>query len=132
MPANFGNWVPKVKGVHLLSPGTVKKVQFTEDLVPKVKKPEQHFTLDKWKLYLDSCATYHSAFVEWYLDNTHDVDTVLKGTCNAGVTTSSEKGYFGGFEMWLNRSGIANLLSIPQLEEDGYVIDYNTHRDWVV
>ena len=25
-----------------------------------------------------------------------------------------------------------NLLSIPQLEEDGYVIDYNTKRDWIV
>ena len=32
----------------------------------------------------------------------------------------------------MNRQGIANLLSIPQLEEDGYVIDYNTNRDWVV
>ena len=28
--------------------------------------------------------------------------------------------------------GIANLLSIPQLEEEGYVVDYNTERNWVV
>ena len=35
---------------------------------------------------------------------------------------------FTVFKMWLNRNGIANLLSIPQLEEDGYVIDYNTKR----
>ena len=34
--------------------------------------------------------------------------------------------------MWLNCNGIANLLLIPQLEEDGYVLDYNTKRDWVV
>ena len=25
-----------------------------------------------------------------------------------------------------------DLLSIPQLEKDGYVIDYNTNRDWIV
>ena len=25
-----------------------------------------------------------------------------------------------------------NLLSVPQLEKDGYIIDYNTERDWVV
>ncbi len=33
--------------------------------------------------------------------------------------------------MWLNRDGIANLLFIPQLEEDGYKIDYNTNHEWV-
>ena len=33
---------------------------------------------------------------------------------------------------WLNEKGIANLLSIPQLEKDGYTIDYNTKCDWVV
>ena len=34
--------------------------------------------------------------------------------------------------MWLNYNGIINLLLIPQLEEDGYLIDYNTTRDWLV
>ena len=34
--------------------------------------------------------------------------------------------------MWLNRNDITNLLSIPQLEEDGYMIDYNTTRNWIV
>ena len=29
-------------------------------------------------------------------------------------------------------SSIANLLSVPQLEADGFTIDYNTNRDWVV
>ena len=30
------------------------------------------------------------------------------------------------------KKGIANLLSIPQLEKDGYTIDYNTKSNWVV
>ena len=29
-------------------------------------------------------------------------------------------------------SSIANLLSVPQLEADGFTIDYTTNRDWVV
>ena len=60
------------------------------------------------------------------------MDTILKGSCNAGVTTSNTKGLVGVFEMWLNRGGIANLLSIPQLEEDGFKVRYNTDGGWIV
>ena len=88
--------------------------------------------LYNWKLYLDSCATYHSVFAEWYLKNIQEVELHLKGHCNIGVTTCKEQGYYGVFKMWVNCNGIANLLSIPQLEEDDYVIDYNTKRDWLV
>ena len=66
------------------------------------------------------------------LGNLHQVSTLLKGNCNAGVSTSDEKGFYGKWHFWLNDQGIANLLSIPQIEKDGYVIDYNTYRDWVV
>ena len=34
--------------------------------------------------------------------------------------------------MFLNKNGIAKLLSIPHLEQDGFVIDYNKKRDWTV
>jgi len=80
----------------------------------------------------DSCATYHSVFLDWYIDNVHQVDTILKGSCNAGVTTSTTKGLFCVFEVWLNRGGIMNLLSIPQLEEDGFRVRYDTNGDWIV
>ena len=75
---------------------------------------------------------YHSAFVDWMLSDVHEVSTVLRGNCNAGVTSTNVKGYYGLWEFWLNKKGIENLLSIPQLEKDGYVVDYNTKRDWVV
>ena len=94
--------------------------------------PVKRFTLDSHKLYLDSCATYRSAFVRWMLDYVKTVTTVLQGNCNAGVSTSNEKGFYGLWNFWLNEQGIANLLSIPQLEKDGYTIDYNTKQDWVV
>ena len=32
--------------------------------------------------------------------------------------------------MWINRSGIVNLISIPQLEENGYHVKYNTPGYW--
>ncbi len=56
----------------------------------------------------------------WILDIIHEVDTYLTGHCNTGLLTCKENGYLSLFEMWFNRDGIANLLSIPQLEEDGY------------
>ena len=43
-----------------------------------------------------------------------------------------KRGIYGLWSLCLNEKGIANILSIPQLEKDGYTIDYNTKRDWVV
>ena len=31
----------------------------------------------------------------------------------------------------MNKKGIANLMSGPQLEKDCFTVDYNTKRDWV-
>eukprot|EP00957_Ditylum_brightwellii_P025141 1902851-Ditylum_brightwellii.AAC.1 len=57
---------------------------------------------------------------------------ILQGNCNTGISTSKERGAYGLWSFWLNKKCIANLLSIPQLEKDGYTIDYNTKRNWVV
>ena len=92
----------------------------------------KRFTIDSHKLYLDCCATYHSTFVGWMLDDMKTVSTLLQEKCNVGVSTSNEKGFYGLWNFWLNEQGIANLLSIPQLEKYGYTIDYNTKCDWVV
>ena len=66
------------------------------------------------------------------LDDVKTIPTVLQGKFNLGVSTSNEKGFYGLWNFWLNDQGIANLLSDPQLEKDGYTMDYNTKRDWVV
>jgi hypothetical protein len=34
--------------------------------------------------------------------------------------------------MWLVHSGIANLLSLPTLEQDGYMCSYKTNSPWIV
>ena len=34
--------------------------------------------------------------------------------------------------MWVNEGDIANLLSIPQLEKDGFRVTSDTHGEWIV
>ena len=52
--------------------------------------------------------------------------------CNAGVKLSTKIGDLGVFKMWINEGGIANLLSIPQLEKDGFCVTSDTHGEWIV
>ena len=56
----------------------------------------------------------------------------LKVDCNAGTTCSKRKGCCKGFHNWLVESGITNLFGVLQLEADGFTIENNTKRDWVV
>ena len=95
---------PVNNGLNLLSnvaprsvPGTVvnpgKHMTFAEITKGVSKLVSKRFTLDWYKLYFESCATYRSAFVRTLLHDVCEVKTVLQGNCNAGVSTSNEKGY---------------------------------------
>ena len=59
-------------------------------------------------------------FVKWYLKNVRDAGKTLHGNFNAGIKVFSHVGDLGIFKIWLNEGGIANLLSIPQLEIDKF------------
>ena len=98
-----------------------------------ITKPEDNrYTLDRWKLYLDSCATYHSFFAKEYLCWIEEGSTTLSGSCNTGTAVTNTRGWWGEFQAWLNEKGIANLLSIPMLEAAGYIVTSHTKKDWVV
>ena len=56
----------------------------------------------------------------------------LIGDCNYGTIYSKCKGWWQCFHVWLVVSSITNLLIVPQLEADGFNIDYNTKRDLFV
>ena len=118
-------------GVNILSCGTSNpgKIVSWDKIIESVN---EWFTLDAHKIYVDSCATYHSSFLRWMLGNVHQVSTVLQVNYNDGVSTSDEKRFFGLLDFWLNGQGITNIISIPLLDKDEYVIDYKTNRDWVV
>ena len=94
--------------------------------------PGLRFTLDWWKVYLDSCATYHTFFITEFLGGIYTSKTVMNGSCNAGTVSTGKKGWFDEFEVWYNKYGMANLLSVPMLEEAGYTISTHTQGDWVV
>ena len=90
------------------------------------RAPAKRGTCDPNKLYLDSAAKYHSVFAIWCLKNMRKAGRTLRGNCNAGVKVCSKVGDLGIFEMWVNERGIANLLSIPQLEKDGFRVTSDT------
>ena len=88
--------------------------------------------LDKEKVYLDTAASYHQVCSMGYLEGIQQSERVLKGECNAGTTYTNVKGWLGDLHMWIAKEGIANLISLPQLERDGWDIEYKTGRTWNV
>ena len=56
----------------------------------------------------------------------------MTGRCNAGTTVTKMKGTYGDFQVWINKKGIADLISIPVLEASGYIVSTHNHADWVV
>ena len=54
-----------------------------------IKLPTDRFTLDWWKCYLDSCATYHTFFIEEFLADVNKGDTTMNGSCNAGTVSTN-------------------------------------------
>ena len=52
---------------------------------------------------------------------------------NWGQNTASESGeLLGALQAWLVRNGVANLLSLPELERLGFSITYDTLEEWFV
>ena len=49
-------------------------------------------TLDWWKCYPDSCASYHTFFVREFLENIKEDGSTMDGNCNAGSVLLKEKG----------------------------------------
>ena len=97
-----------------------------------VEIPTDRFNLEKWKCYLESCATYHTLFVREFLDRVYWGKTAMNGSCNYGTVTNNTRGWYGKFKVWLNEKGIANLLSISMLEYSGYIVYTHTKGDWVI
>ena len=81
---------------------------------------------------MDSCASYHTFFVKEFLKNIQEGGATMTGRCNAGTTSTSKRGSYGDFKVWLNEKCIANLISIPMLEASGYVISTHTQGEWRV
>ena len=92
-----------------------------------INKHKQRETLKPTYLYLYLMSSFYQVFSDKYLEEVKQVGVTLHGKCNAGEVFSNKKGMLlDMFCMWLVRNGIANLLSIPYLERDGYQVSYDT------
>ena len=56
----------------------------------------------------------------------------MNGNCNTRTTRIIKRRYYGRLRVWLNENSIANLISIPKLESDGYVVRTDTKGEWQV
>ena len=81
---------------------------------------------------MDSCASYHTFFVKEFLKNIQEGGATMTGRCNTDTTRTSKRGSYGDFKVWLNKKGIANLISIPMLEASGYIVSTHTKGEWKV
>ena len=124
----------KGAGGYAAAAAALSGIPATYKLPTKMKRvpTKKRATTDPNKLNLDSAATYHSVFVTWCQKNIRVGGRTIHGNCNAGVKLSTKVGDLGVFKMWINKGGIANLLSIPQLEKDGFRITSDTHGEWIV
>ena len=56
----------------------------------------------------------------------------MKDRCNSGNTLTSRQGSYEQSCVWLKERVIANLLSVPMLEDAGYIVYSHTKKDWEV
>ncbi|KAL7509872.1 hypothetical protein ACHAXN_006788 [Cyclotella atomus] len=65
-------------------------------------------------------------FAVKHLQDIYTSKVTLRQNCNAGYKLVNKKGSCLGFEFWASPDGIANLLSLTQLEETGHLVQYKT------
>ena len=74
----------------------------------------QQRTLTPHYLYLDSCSAFNQVFTENNVSDLEQVRFSLRAVCNTGTSKPDEKGMIlGAIKVWLVRTMIANLASIP-------------------
>ena len=70
--------------------------------------------------------------MEEFLTDIKESDATTTTICNAGNMVIKMKGKYGDFQVWVNKKGIVELISIPMLEASGYIVSTHTHVYWVV
>ena len=55
---------------------------------------------------------------------------MILGRTNEGTSKTNWVGKYGGFEAWIDFSGITNIFSMPYLMKIGYNITYDSDDGW--
>ena len=90
-------------------------------------KKKEARCLDPFRVYLDTCSTFHQNINPDTVTNIHTVARGLKSHSNGGVSCTNQKAnygeFLGGLETWFQEKGLANIISFHQLEKK-YPITY--------
>ena len=87
-PAFMNNCMTNLNSAVALASTAGKSAKTT------IEKPEDdRYILDRWKLYLEICATYHYFSAKEFLRYIEKGDTTLTGGCNAGTTVTNIRGW---------------------------------------
>jgi hypothetical protein len=90
-------------------------------------------TLNPNCLFLDSMSSFYQVSTKEHLNNPKLDGVTLHACCNSGTNFATKKGWCQNlFHLWLVRNGIANFLSLPQLEEDSFTVSYQIGGEWIV
>jgi hypothetical protein len=88
----------------------------------------QRLNCGRNKLFLNSCAAQHTMFAPEYLSRCHTTKVYLRQNCNAGSKLTNKCGYYADLRFFISEGGIANLLSLPALEKEGWKIHMETGK----
>jgi len=84
--------------------------------------------LNKWHLFIDTCASYASTPYPEILENLRKQKVCLRGHTNSGSTTMDRAGELGDIKpMWLNEGGVASVVPLKILEKI-WPVSYNSAR----
>lgn len=84
-------------------------------------KKDRTTGLRKNWLYLDTCTTHNQCVNSVYLSGIHEAINPLTTHTNSGSSSTKMQGYLGSVLFWLDRMGIANVVSLDSLEQKYHV-----------
>ena len=82
------------------------------------------------KINLDRFSTYNQLMEGNYAIQIHQPKSTIYWDWNAGVSVINKKGKLVNLVTWINTEGIANIIFILTLNDDGYHSTYDTKEEW--
>jgi hypothetical protein len=80
-------------------------------------------------MLLDNQSTVDLFYNSALLKNIRQVDAYMDIHCNAGITSTNMVGDLPGYgKVWFHPNGIANILSLARVKEQGYHVTYNSNN----
>ena len=102
---------------------TVNKIEYCFEQSKDHEKVPAHYIL------LDSESTHDTFYIKGYLRNIRKADTPIRVNTNGGIMICDMVGDLPGYGwVYYNPNGIANILSMARVEENGRRITYDTHN----